>query len=442
MNLLESLRQDIANALAQEKAHTLAAVCEEVGLSAGNDTEAWKSKYYYAHRRLTPLSRTALIAVGKQVLERYPSYQLEEALDLLSSRGEGVISAITRRNIIDDLNSMGNLEGNLHLAEFLGRSFPLTQMPGPAGDLYKRTMEDCVYQHMIRNEDWSYKDFFESVHFIQLSERRFRLIVEQVVHPEVRTGAEQERFITAINPHLLKDGFELLAVDQTSGYLVYRIVRKGGVAGLGKNLIFAANGPKPKLVLADAVNNDIRIVENQEYCLVYDRPIGPEGLRWKELVDWWADRAKPAEDPEKNLYKRLAASLASEPEKRFFRYYFECLRSDLSEQLPAIIPQVYLHYDPYTLRELPNGSALARQRMDFLLLFPYCQRVVIEIDGQQHYFEGERASPRLYAMMVAEDRNLRLQGYEVYRFGGFELMGDKAEAIVHGFLTRLIKKAS
>lgn len=71
---------------------------------------------------------------------------------------------------------------------------------------------------------------------------------------------------------MVKDGFELLAVDQTSGYLVYRVVRKGGVAGLGKNLIFAANGPKPKLVLADAVNDDIRIVENQEYCNIWPTP--------------------------------------------------------------------------------------------------------------------------------------------------------------------------
>jgi hypothetical protein len=75
-NLLESLRQDIANALAQEKAHTLVSVCLAVGLSAGDDSEAWKSKYYYAHRRLTFLGRDALIAVGKQVLEKYPSYSL------------------------------------------------------------------------------------------------------------------------------------------------------------------------------------------------------------------------------------------------------------------------------------------------------------------------------------------------------------------------------
>ena len=35
--------------------------------------------------------------------------------------------------------------------------------------------------------------------------------------------------------------------------------------------------------------------------------------------------------------------------------------------------------------------------------------------------ENGHADPRRYAEMVAEDRELRLHGYEVYRFGGAEL---------------------
>jgi hypothetical protein len=74
------------------------------------------------------------------------------------------------------------------------------------------------------------------------------------------------------------------------------------VAGHCKNLIFAANGPKPELVLADAINNDIRITKNEDFCLVYDPPIGIDGLRRKDLVDWWAARS-PADDPERTLYR-------------------------------------------------------------------------------------------------------------------------------------------
>ena len=51
-----------------------------------------------------------------------------------------------------------------------------------------------------------------------------------------------------------------------------------GVSGEIKNIIFAANGPKPDLVLTDAVHNTVDIVANAEYCLVYDKPITGEGL--------------------------------------------------------------------------------------------------------------------------------------------------------------------
>jgi hypothetical protein len=57
-----------------------------------------------------------------------------------------------------------------------------------------------------------------------------------------------------------------------------------GVSCTFKNLIFAADGPKPDLVLADAVSNTIEIVANAQFCLVYDRPLVDAGLRRADLV--------------------------------------------------------------------------------------------------------------------------------------------------------------
>jgi very-short-patch-repair endonuclease len=63
------------------------------------------------------------------------------------------------------------------------------------------------------------------------------------------------------------------------------------------------------------------------------------------------------------------------------------------------------------------------------MLLPHRARVVIECDGVQHFADDQVqpnkrrfADPRRYAEMVAEDRELRLVGYEVYRFGGVELI--------------------
>lgn len=92
--------------------------------------------------------------------------------------------------------------------------------------------------------------------------------------------------------------------------------------------------------------------------------------------------------------------------------------------------------------ETPRGPLL-RQRMDFLMLLPQDQRIVIEIDGKQHYAnEAGQAQPRLYAEMVAEDRRLRLAGYEVYRFGGYELCHDpdSADEVVAVFFRDLFDR--
>lgn len=208
-----------------------------------------------------------------------------------------------------------------------------------------------------------------------------------------------------------------------------------------KNLIFAADGPKPEIILIDSISNDIRIVNNEQYCLVYDRPIASHGLLWQDLVDWWAQQEPVLGAPNyaRSLYHRLERSLASEPERILFRAYYQDFHPVLHERLPALVPQVYLHYDPYTLRQLSGGKRLQRQRMDFLILFSNHNRVVIEVDGKQHYAEDDRASPQRYAEMVAEDRRLRLAGYEVYRFGAYELLGPNGSLAVNTFFQQLLE---
>ena len=206
-----------------------------------------------------------------------------------------------------------------------------------------------------------------------------------------------------------------------------------GVAGEMKNLIFAADGPKPEFVFSDALNNDLKAIKNAEYCLIYDRQLGVDGLTWRQLGDWWAVHAGLTHLPEaqvwSNLHGRLYRSLGDNAgERQVWDAYARRYRR-LGPDIPALIPQVYLHYDPYhQARYGTSAPPLTRQRMDFLLLLPNRIRVVIECDGAQHYADDEvldnqrrYANPSRYAEMVAGDRVLRLRGYEVYRFGGYKL---------------------
>jgi len=55
----------------------------------------------------------------------------------------------------------------------------------------------------------------------------------------------------------------------------------GDGRGEMKKLIFAADGPKPKIALGDAIGTDPEIRENAEHCLVYDRGLGLTGLPGK-----------------------------------------------------------------------------------------------------------------------------------------------------------------
>lgn len=234
--------------------------------------------------------------------------------------------------------------------------------------------------------------------------------------------------------------------DDTLADLLFEIELSTGrrITTAPKNLIFGSVGSKPDLILADAVHNEIKIVGNADDCLIYDRPINPDrGLSFKSLIEWWHDlHPAPNENAAaRTLFTRLCEGLNS-PELAIMNAYRTLLR-DSGFGLPAILPQVYLHYDPKTIRQrlAVDGKQLERQRMDFLLLLPQGQRIVVELDGKEHYSSGDKPKPAIYAAMMREDRRLRLAGYEVYRFGGHEFADLMAgEVAAQEFFEELLKR--
>jgi very-short-patch-repair endonuclease len=101
---------------------------------------------------------------------------------------------------------------------------------------------------------------------------------------------------------------------------------------------------------------------------------------------------------------------------------------------------VYLHYDPYTKRQLGDRPGrLERQRMDFLLLMPRRRRIVLGVDGRRHYADSSGAAdPARYSKMMAEDRAVKLAGYEVFRFGAHELTHGDSAALLRAFFRDLL----
>ena len=120
----------------------------------------------------------------------------------------------------------------------------------------------------------------------------------------------QRHIVNTVNPHLRPVGAELREIGVDEGYPVFSLVSTQAAHNRQpKNLIFASLA-KPDIRFASAVDNDIEIVGNADEVLVYDRPIGGDGIRWRDLQAWWQDTQQIADDDEakRSLYQRLPAA--------------------------------------------------------------------------------------------------------------------------------------
>lgn len=293
-------------------------------------------------------------------------------------------------------------------------------------------------------EDWSAEMLFDQLGAYDASDRRFALFLEGLASADVRPDeAAQRRFVACVNEPLRGCGIELRETGSEDGYPVFSMVSLHvAPKGRPKNLIFASPY-KPDLRFRDALDNDVEIVTNADKVLVYDRPIGNEGLRWNDLQKWWSETEQidDATLAKQTLYNRLKSSLPSNspPQSLLFEAFFKGFRGAVPNR-PALLPEVWLHWDPRTVKER-GPDALLRFRMDFLLLLPQGVRVVIEVDGKHHYADTTgTADVQRYAQMVKADRELKLAGYEVFRFGAAELQGSEAQADVKAFFETLFKR--
>lgn len=409
---LDDLRDSISDCLAGEKAYDLPKVCQRYSLNDGEESEAFRSKYKYVITRLKNKNEAFILDLAKELINDYQSYRIGNSLNQYLDFQFYKLTEVTRKELIEKIKGLENICGNLDSNEFLLKAGLSNFVKTESFDFFSFETEEIDPITELLNGRILY----------EILDSQFFTFLEQLVHPIIRNEEDAELYLKVINPIIAKDDFELIQSSFVSGRPIYKVIQRKGVKGFVKNLIFASKSYKPEIVIKDALNNDLRIVKNEDSCLVYNRSIPSGGLKWIDLVDWWADKNNSEKDGElaKELFNRLNESLDSKPEKDFFKTYYFHYKEKLNRNLPALIPQVYLHYDPYTIRK--HGiQYLLRQRMDFLMLFSNSKRVVIEIDGKQHYSNGNVSSPKLYSEMLKLDRELRFLNYDVYRLGGYEL---------------------
>ena len=453
---LDTLRNAITESLwGAVKAQDLPDMCARFGLAEGTIEEAFRSKRGYVRARLRSLSGVNLLKLASKVLEEFDVIQLRDLVSELTTHSEQRVSDLTRREVMKVLNGLDPLFGDIPLLDGLDVIGPLWSRPSATGG-YMDTLADDVNQHYIRNPDYSNFDLLEMCGTLTCSQQRFFDLIGKLLDPAARRGNEQADLARRLNDVLSADGFHAVVIGQQSRHPIFGIARMvSGVPGRPKNLVFASINAKPDLYFTDAINNDIAI-RNETDALIYDEFLGDAGLSWSAMVAWWqAHEGVPDPvDAARGLYKRLARSViaaGSAGEFALFDTYYREFRAVLGDQLPALVPQVYLHYDPRTMGERGRDPVLLRQRMDLLLLLDRNIRIVAEVDGKQHYADGNVASSLKYAEMVAQDRRLRLAGYELYRFGAAEFsdvkmidgkfkVGPTSRALAKTFFERLFER--
>jgi hypothetical protein len=425
-------------------------LCDSIGLPpAPDDPTLSKAKYLESRLRLVEADDSQrvlerLVAVHAPAMTTSMRFTVEEAL--WKARPPFSIPKKYRRLLANSLDGTPLfLNGEQFLRALTGlwvidSPFEmLAELTGGASQSLRREIE----QHVVNNPtDWPVEYLFERLGAFEVSDQRFARFLEALASPDVRPDeAEQRAFAERVNEVLRGIGVELREIDEDGGYPVFRVAATGAVPGRPKNIIFASR-VKPDLRFRDAVNNDIEIVTGGDEVLIFDRPIPADGLRWRDLQAWWAEtQGMDAAKAKVTLYKRLMTSLPanSAPQRFLFERFFRVFGSRVPA-LPALMPEVWLHWDPKTVRER-GADALLRFRMDFLMLFSREVRIVIEVDGKQHYSDQDgRGDPHRYGLMVQADRELRLAGYDVYRFGAAELAGESAEPKVKDFFDRLFRR--
>ena len=375
----------------------------------------------------------------------------------VKNKKQHTINDKTRRSIIDALLAIGNLTGDMQYHQFAKNVCP---------SLDEHTISE-IARHMDRFHDWSETFLLDTIiDYLNLSDDEFIFFIEQYVNPhnhhyrwndidECRERIPNSELVELINPYFEYDNYKLIVKETIGDKIFYQCLStKTGVKGDVKNIIFAARY-KPEIVFDDALNNDIRITKNAEQCLIYNRAISSNGLMWNDLVQWYAETYGISSNFEVEFINRLCSCLdvsfkeggaKSGPETWMLQAYYD-LKKELGRDLPALIPQVYLYYDPLTIKQ--RGYKLfEHQKMDFLMIFSHRDRIVIEIDGKQHYSRENIVSPELYSEMVKAHREMSLLGYDVYRFGGYEFYNaDKNEEVkkamlenIKQFYVRLFKK--
>lgn len=179
------------------------------------------------------------------------------------------ISEVTRRAIIDGLSVGHSWSGALEEHEFLGRIYPLSQMPSTDYRSEYNNASLDIWKHRVVNSDWSEDWVFTDSRFDLLfgPDEPFLKFLAETVHPVVRPNVDEAwEMVNEYNSLLAIDGWELCVVRKISEKPVFgcRLIADGASRHLEQAKAVAERLSGQYVVqqirrLEDAVEKDVEL---------------------------------------------------------------------------------------------------------------------------------------------------------------------------------------
>lgn len=291
----------------------LPALCERLGLPPP-DEGSTKHERLVASLNVCPDDRLADVAdeiLARERLAHAERMALQDVLWL--GRHHVAIPSRTRRELARDLNLSDHLVYPDRFLTLLGQLWDLGEDEFSVWGPHLGTLRSEIERHVIRfPDDWSTERFFEQLGAFEGPHPRFGHFLEGLASAAVLPDEQaQRRFVELANRHLQPAGAILSQDGEADGYRRFHLVQHGrGTARRPRNLIFATLG-KPDIRFTSALDNDIEVAQSDDKVLVYEHPVGKEGLLWRDLVAWWQETRNipDHEQAARSLDSRMEASL-------------------------------------------------------------------------------------------------------------------------------------
>ncbi|MFE5689668.1 hypothetical protein, partial [Streptomyces sp. NPDC056512] len=397
---LRALVDHVISARAKAKGHDdLPALCKRLGLpqppSKEGNTKAQRVDASLASCLDTDLPAVAEAILDNEALTAAERNDLQDAL--WAGRPHIPIPARARRELSQDLDLSDHIRYADRFMALLDSVWVLEHDVFGEWATNEPSLRSEIARHVIRfPDDWSAETLFEELGAFEAPHPRFARFLEQLASATFLPDEQAQRtYVEMANRHLQSVGAQLRHDGDQDGYPLFHLVGSGrGTARGPRNLIFATLG-KPDIRFTSALDNDIEIAERADQVLVYDRPIGKDGLRWHELRAWWQESRQipQGEDAGKALYDRMEACLpTNSPGQHNLFWLYHRIHRDTLDDVPALLPEIWIHWDPKSVRAR-GDNALTNLRMDFLMLLPGGHRVVLEVDGIQHFTRNHGTEP-------------------------------------------------